>query len=630
MRGECVDTPAPSSSRLDELLLISRELRRLRIAQIVDERVPADCRSLVTHGQCIEGLVAAILLGTHTLYSIADTLEEYDLELAFGWSSETAGRFHDTRVGAAMDAVFEAGVVAISHAALLSALKVHDLDLGRLHLDTTSVSVYGEYTSSQEPADPEAPQAIPHVTRGHSKDKRGDLKQIVYGITVSADAGIPVFARAASGNRADVLELRFMLEQIAKVLPEPRGTTLVGDSKFFSGETLMRAQSHGMHVVTMLPRNANLWGQAFQAYRAAITNDEPVTIFKAVYPDPGLDGNPPAAGPKEPEKEWIGRSFDMTYTWDEKVEPAADAEDSARQQQHDIPLRVVVVESSTLREQRAASAEGRRAKERARLDRAAERLNKREFTCEPDAARAADVFRERNGPDFHVLQTRVVHEERPGTRGRRGRPRAGEAPPMETVWRVCVQIDADPQILEEAIFRESCYVLVTTLPREGAAAATDKQVFDFYREQNSVEAAIRWAKNPLVVAPVFLKTEARIAALGLVYVLALMTYSLIQRHARARLLATRSVVPGNRGVTDNPTTEVLFRLFQGIDVVRTGPGEPPTVTRITQAQLDALRVLEHPLLKHPGVRFAPPRESGRPRDRAYEAWRQGGGGSHTN
>lgn len=44
------------------------------------------------------------------------------------------------RVAAAIDALFEAGVVPVSNAALLRAVKVHELDLKRMHLDTTSVS----------------------------------------------------------------------------------------------------------------------------------------------------------------------------------------------------------------------------------------------------------------------------------------------------------------------------------------------------------------------------------------------------------------------------------------------------------------------------------------------------------
>lgn len=115
-----------------------------------------------------------------------------------------------------------------------------------------------------------------------------------------------------------------------------------------------------MHVVTMLPRNTKLWGRAFEASRAAITADEPVTVFKAVYPELDPD-NPPE--PQAPTKEWIGRSFEMTYQWEEEGERVLEGEP----ERHDLQLRLVVVESSTLRDQRAASAAGRKAKEREKL-----------------------------------------------------------------------------------------------------------------------------------------------------------------------------------------------------------------------------------------------------------------------
>ena len=557
-------------ARLDGLLVIAQELRRLGVARLIDQRCPRDPRSRVSHGQCVEALIAAILLGTHTLYHIFDTLEPYDLEVAFGWPGAVAHHFHDDRLASAMDATFDAGVITIASAALLRAVEVHDLDTRRIHLDTTSVSTYGEYASSAEPADPEDPQAIPHVARGHSKDNHPELKQIVYGIAVTADGAVPFFGRTASGNRTDVCEIRFLFEQ-------------------------------------MLPRNTSLWGDAFRAYRDALTRGENVLIFKEVCPEAPPEGE---SGPPEPVKEWVGMSFDMTYRWEDEKEKLT----------HELPVRLLVVESSTLRAQRAASAEGRRRKEREKLDHAVARLATRAFSCEDDAREAADDFRAKHGPDFHVLSTQVVTEQRVARRSRRGRPRSDEAPSYETVWRVSVEIDGDDEILEEVIFRESCYVLVTTLPRTGPEAKSDLDVFNFYREQNSVEGAIRWAKQPLAVGPLFLKTRERIAALGLVYVLALMTYALIQRHVRARLQATGRVFPGNRGVTRTPTTEVVFRLFEGLETTRVG-GQP-VVSRITTAQLEFLKLLEHPVLDDSSVRFAAPRESGRPRERSYWNWRQ--------
>ena len=37
----------------------------------------------MTTGECVEALVTTILMGCHTLYRAADTLEPFDCELAF-------------------------------------------------------------------------------------------------------------------------------------------------------------------------------------------------------------------------------------------------------------------------------------------------------------------------------------------------------------------------------------------------------------------------------------------------------------------------------------------------------------------------------------------------------------------
>ena len=155
-------------ARLDGLLVIAQELRRLGVARLIDQRCPRDPRSRVSHGQCVEALIAAILLGTHTLYHIFDTLEPYDLEVAFGWPGAVAHHFHDDRLASAMDATFDAGVITIASAALLRAVEVHDLDTRRIHLDTTSVSTYGEYASSAEPADPETGAPLSVILQCHA------------------------------------------------------------------------------------------------------------------------------------------------------------------------------------------------------------------------------------------------------------------------------------------------------------------------------------------------------------------------------------------------------------------------------------------------------------------------------
>ncbi|MCO5164822.1 MAG: DUF4277 domain-containing protein [Planctomycetes bacterium] len=71
-----MDGTQQSSGRLDELLLIANELRRLGVASLVDERVPADPRSRVTHPRPVRrGPDRVDPPWDDTLYSISETLE---------------------------------------------------------------------------------------------------------------------------------------------------------------------------------------------------------------------------------------------------------------------------------------------------------------------------------------------------------------------------------------------------------------------------------------------------------------------------------------------------------------------------------------------------------------------------
>ncbi len=172
--------------------------------------------------------------------------------------------------------------------------------------------------------------------------------------------------------------------------------------------------------------------------------------------------------------------------------------------------------------------------------------------------------------------------------------------------------------VDEAILRESCFVLITTRPSTGAGSCSDEELFRTYQEQNLVETAIRIFKNPQAVAPLFLKTDARIGALGLVYVLALMVYALIQREVRRLLEKRKADFPGNKGWTQQPTTEVIFRLFDGINTLRIEGHDGVTITNMTTAQHDALQLLDHPLLKAPRVAFTQLKKP-KPRHRGWRA-----------
>ena len=41
------------------------------------------------------------------------------------------------------------------------------------------------------------------LLRGHNKDHRPDLKQLIFNLTISMDGGVPIHCKTYSGNRTD-------------------------------------------------------------------------------------------------------------------------------------------------------------------------------------------------------------------------------------------------------------------------------------------------------------------------------------------------------------------------------------------------------------------------------------------
>ena len=151
-----------------------------------------------------------------------------------------------------------------------------------------------------------------------------------------------------------------------------------------------------------------------------------------------------------------------------------------------------------------------------------------------------------------------------------------------------------PDAIEQARLYARHFVLITDHLDE--EAWTDQQVFAEYRKQHLIEnhSGFRWLKSEAAVAPMFLKTPRRIAALGLVFVLALMVRNYLQFMLRQRLLEEDEKVPyyGRRPPTKKPTAEVLLDLFAGVMVNHVIEDGEIVERRLAHLSDAARRVLE--------------------------------------
>ena len=105
----------------------------------------------------------------------------------------------DHTLGHALDEIAEYGSSRLFAEVAFGIAVDHKLLTSMNHLDTTSISVHGEYDVAEEG---EGGASVVKLTYGHSKDHRPDLKQLVLSLVVNGPSAIPIFMEPLNGNSA--------------------------------------------------------------------------------------------------------------------------------------------------------------------------------------------------------------------------------------------------------------------------------------------------------------------------------------------------------------------------------------------------------------------------------------------
>ena len=186
-------------------------LRRLRVAEIVDE--------VVGSRRSDAGASVGTYIGLATLNRVVDPCSK----LAFSqWWAKTsgdrwlhlpAGALDHRRFWEAMDAISEEDLKEIERRIVAAMVETFQVDLSGLVLDMTNFATWIDSGNDRAPI----------AQRGHSKQKRADLRIVGLGLVVSTDGGVPLVSHAYPGNKPDVTQFPVMVAELVE-----RFETLVG------------------------------------------------------------------------------------------------------------------------------------------------------------------------------------------------------------------------------------------------------------------------------------------------------------------------------------------------------------------------------------------------------------------
>ena len=490
-----------STRPLDHLGLVSGVFDQLDIADLIDDRLPKKRNHNLEHSTLIESMILnALGFVGQRLYLFPEFYEKLPVERLLG-EGVTAADLNDDALGRTLDAIYAYGPTELFNDIALKVMSQLDLGVQRLHADTTSFSVQGDYEG------PSGRNAI-EITLGHSKDGRMDLKQFVLGLVTNQD-GIPLFAKAHSGNASDK---NTIMESFLRI----KSGLNLNDAAYYIADSAVYSEKNIQHLGT-----ETLW----------ITR-VPATLNEC--------------------KQLIDSDLDMIECRDQRYKCFLTTSNYGG-----ITQKWIVYQSEPMQARMEKTFEKRLEKEDRQAERELAKLKRREFACETDARQEAELWIAKHPLyRFKDLSVKSVFKK---AEKKRGRPKNGEKLIEAHLIEARIELD-DYKVLNEKS-KLGRFILASN----DLNIDPDTILSYYKGQQEVERGFRFLKDKSFRVAEVYLKKEERIEALAMIMVLTLMIYSIAEWLIRKRMHETGETVPNQlKKPTQKPTFKWIAFLFMGV------------------------------------------------------------------
>jgi transposase len=539
------------------LVFTTPVLQRLGFRDIVNRYCPIAEQAGLDHGLVAELVTQSRLSDPGALYDLVDWATRYAIAELYP-EVEMAEQLNDDRAGRMLDAIYNHRTL-IWGELVANAAQCYGLDLSRLHADTMAITFAGRF------ADKGSAEGVPHLEPGYNP--QGEWAQQLKLFALAAgDGGLPVWFDALDGGTEDSTtyapQFAAFCEhaRLSNFLPLEE-VILIGDGKMPTEKNQLtwlrlnlgyigpvKMQEHHRQSLRELLASGQTWEELpYVARRDAERDPKERTVYR------GLGHTVQVTDPEDPTRRW--------------------------------EVRHLYVHSSAL----AGREETRRQKEMEAIEAEIQRIqglvNKYDYktydykTPEIIVQRVQKkAFKKRRAQKYFTIEV-VNHPER-------------SSAPLELRYHV------DHEKVQWDTELDGVYLLVA-----GGKAATlsDGEILAEWKGQHKMERCFRMVNGIFLVAPLFLKTPRRIAALVFLIMVGALVAGLIERQVRqvvARLQQPiKGLMPEGRD-TLRPTVKRLFKAFADYGLVLVKDEQGRTVAsrfaRLKGVQEQILKVLGLP------------------------------------
>jgi transposase len=373
------------------------------------------------------------------------------------------------------------------------------------------------------------------------------------------DRNIPILGATKDGNASDKTLNNELLTTISKHMADhglsPGAYVYVADSAFVTDDNLNQAVDNQTWFLTRLPATYKECGRVIQD---AVTNDQWIDI------GPLAEG---ASSDKRPVAHY--RAYDSTVELYGKT------------------YRALVVHSNAHDKRRHKRIDRLLKQDRKQLEDACKKASATAYYCHEDAKAAGEKLIRNSGCRYHQLQIEVKKVPK-YPRGRPPKDKPREVLRFE--YQLFTMIRQDDEKVAPLRDQAGCFVLLTNL-MDRQADWPARELLSLYKSQIGIEKNFSFLKDTVIVNSIFLKKAERIEVLGLVLLVSLLIWRLIERAMRQYVQDNDCTLPGwVRRRTKKPTAFMMTTKFSSIMLVTMG-GLRQLAKPLKPIQLEYLKAL---------------------------------------
>lgn len=535
-------------------------LKRLRVRHFIAQALGTpDPRSKLPPLDSVMLLLRNFTLSRHPLYGVPEWVRRFDPGL-LDLDEDQIRLVNDDRLGRALDKLFKADLRTLTTRFVIHMVEAFEIDLQRMHNDSTSITFSGDYT--QKPLRKDGRPRL-KIVNGFNKDHRPDLKQLVWVLTVSADGAVPVHYKVYDGNASDDKTHVETWKVLCQIHGGP-DFLYVADCKLCTRENMGYVDGEHGHFLTVLPRSRKE-DAVFKKW-----------IVDAEVPWEVIWDRPP-----------LRRKHDAPERFEAVEDPQLSSEG----------YRIVWFRSSEKwkGDERTRSSAIRTACRE--IDDVRDRVGKRNLKAREQVQEAVDAILEQTKTGAWLRVEIVPRERHTHKQAGPGRPGKNTRYVRQTTVIYEPVVTQDVESIRASAAADGIFPYITNVSTKDLSP---RDLLEIYKYQPFIEKRHEQLKTAADLTPVNLKTPERIEALLFLYFIATTIHALIERHVRNRMKAggIRSIplYPEERACRA-PTANKILGLFADLRVHRLTDDQRPVKTfwdELTPAQRTVLEMLEIP------------------------------------